>query len=86
MTYYEKSGFPEQLIKNLQERSMEKRTLATKQVQQEIEDLVQKNDDDAIARKIEALKRLTEENTQMLKKAGLYGLSSVGVGLSVGSP
>ena len=33
MTYYEKIGFSEQLIKNLQERSMEKRTLATKQVQ-----------------------------------------------------
>ena len=48
--------------------------------------MVKKNDDDTIARKIEALKRLTEENTQMLKKAGLYGLSSVGVGLSVGQP
>lgn len=36
---YEKQGISEMIIKNLQEKSMEKRSQATKQVQTEIEDL-----------------------------------------------
>jgi hypothetical protein len=49
----------ELLIKNLQERSMEKRSQAIKHVQNEIEEYVAKNDVEAIKRSIQQYTKLT---------------------------
>lgn len=61
---------------------MEKRSSATKQVQQEIEDYVNRGEMDAIKLKIDLFKKLTEDFSQAAyRRAGLYGLSAVGVAL-----
>ena len=61
---------------------MEKRSNATKQVQMEIEDLAGKGDMETIKMKIIAFTKLTEDFSQAnYRRAGLYGLSAVGVAL-----
>lgn len=79
---YEKLGVSEVLLKNIQEKSMEKRSQATKQVQTEIEDLHARNELDQIKNKIDVFKKLTEDYSQAnFRRAGLYGLSAIGVAL-----
>ncbi len=61
---------------------MEKRSNATKQVQQEIEELAVKGDMEAIKIKVFAFTKLTEDFSQAAyRRAGLYGLSAIGVAL-----
>ena len=82
MANYDKFGLNEKLIKDLQEKSMEKRSQATKIVQNEIEELAGKGDMEAIKIKIVAFTRLTEDFSQAAyRRAGLYGISAVGVAL-----
>lgn len=61
---------------------MEKRSLAIKKVQSEIEEFVNRNEMDAIKMRIDQFKKLTEDFGQAaFRRAGLYGLSAVGVAL-----
>ena len=59
MISYDKVGLTEQVVKNLQEKSMEKRSNATKLVQQDIEDFAAKNEMEAIKLRIAFFERLT---------------------------
>ena len=78
----DKLGLPEQLIKNLQDRSLEKRSTATKQVQLEIEELAAKGDNEGIKLRIMVFEKLTQEWSQSTsRRSGLYGLSAIGVAL-----
>ena len=82
MANYDKFGLTEKLVKELQEKSMEKRSNATKQVQQEIEELAAKGDMEAIKIKVFGFTKLTEDFSQAAyRRAGLYGLSAIGVAL-----
>jgi hypothetical protein len=82
VSYYEKHGLKELTIKNLQERSMEKRSQATKEVQDEIERYIMNNEMDAIKLRIDLYKKLTEEYSQAAyRRAGLFGLSAIGIAL-----
>lgn len=78
----DKLGLTEQLIKNLQDRSLEKRSTATNQVKADIEELAVKGDNEGIKLRIMVFEKLTQEwSTYTSRRAGLYGLSAIGVAL-----
>ena len=61
---------------------MEKRSTASKQVQNDIDDCLKTGDTDGISHRIAAFDRLTQEWTQSAsRRAGLYGLNAIGVAL-----
>ena len=55
-------GLGEQMLKNLQDKSKDKRQQAAKQLQADIEDLAQRGDMDPILNKIATLTHLTRSD------------------------
>ena len=58
-------GLTEKIVKELQDKSLEKRSNAAKLVQNDIEECVSKNDYNAIQSRIRFFDQLTHDQTQM---------------------
>lgn len=75
------TGFNETVLKNLQDKSIEKRKQAASDIQQVIEQLMLKKNENDIREKIRAFKMLTEDENLQKRRSGLYGLSVISVAL-----
>jgi len=62
-------------------RSIEKRKQAAADIQQVIEELVSRRNEDEIKNKIRSFSMLTEDENPSKRRTGLYGLSVIAVAL-----
>jgi polyhydroxyalkanoate synthesis regulator phasin len=75
------SGLSENTLKNLSDKSVEKRKIAAQELQEIIEELVGKKNEAEIAQKIKSFKMFTEDDNSQRRRTGLYGLSAITVAL-----
>ena len=76
------SGIQESTLKNLSDKSVEKRKIAAQEVQTIIEEAIAKKNEAEINSKIQTFKMFAaEESSSQRRKTGLYGLSAITVAL-----
>lgn len=75
------SGLSDATLKNLSDKSVEKRKIAAQELQQIIEDLIAKKNESEINQKIKSFRMFTEDDSSQRRRTGLYGLSAITVAL-----
>ena len=75
------AGISDTTLKNLSDRSIERRKQAAMELQGIIEELIAKKKEVEIKKKIEGFTLFTEDDNAQRRKTGLYGLSVISVAL-----
>ena len=79
---HDRVGLTEKVVKDLQERSLEKRLNAARLVEQDIDERLRERDLAAVQTRILYFSQLTQDYTNITnRRSGLFGLSFVGMAI-----